>query len=108
MLPYLYEGTVFDQAANDVGTAGFYTCNGTSPRGFKIVQLHHRPDHGARRWTVDTPEGLEMVRHAVAHLHDPLIFTWLDVLAVFERHPELAEINAQVVHKSAFDTDKRL
>ena len=108
VLPYIYEGTVFDQAANDVGTAGFYTCNGTSPRGFKIVQLHHRPDHGARRWTVDTPEDLELVRQVFAHLPDPLHCSWLDVLAVFERHPELAQINAQVVHKTAFDTDKRL
>lgn len=107
VLPYLYEGTVFEQAANNVGTAGFYTCTGTSPRGFKIVQLHHQPDYGALRWTVDTPEDLELVRQVFAHLPDPLNFTWLDVLAVFERHPELAEINAQVVHKTAFDTDKR-
>jgi spore coat polysaccharide biosynthesis protein SpsF len=107
VLPYIYEGAVFDPQPAPAGTTGFYTLHGTSPRGFDLVQLHHSPGYGARRWTVDTPEDLELVRQVFAHLPDPLEFTWLDVLAVFEHHPELAAINAQVVHKTAFDTDKR-
>jgi spore coat polysaccharide biosynthesis protein SpsF len=108
VLPYLYEGVVFDPQPTPAGVEGFYTLHGNSPRGFKIAQLHHSPDYGALRWTVDTPADLELVRQVVAHLGEQPGFTWLDVLAVFERHPELAEINAQVVHKTAFDTDHRL
>ena len=108
VLPYLYEGVVFDPQPTLVGEQGYYILQGTSPRGFSITQLHHTPDHGALRWTVDTPADLELVRQVFTHLPDPLDLTWLDVLAIFEQHPELAEINAQIIHKTAFDTDQRL
>lgn len=108
VLPYLYEGVEFNSPRAPAASEGYYTLQGTTPRGFKIVQLHHTPDYGALRWTVDTPADLELVRQMFPHLPDPVDFTWRDVLAVFERHPELAEINAQVVHKTAFDIDQRI
>jgi spore coat polysaccharide biosynthesis protein SpsF len=105
VLPYLYEGVEFDPLPAPTGVEGFFTLQGATPRGFKIAQLHHTPDYGALRWTVDTPADLEMVRQVHTHLDNPLDFSWREVLAVFERYPELAEINAQVVHKTAFDID---
>ncbi len=107
VLPYLYEGVEFDPQPVPTGVAGYHILQGTTPRGFKIAQLHHTPDHGAMRWTVDTPADMELVQQVHTHLENPLDFTWRDVLAVFERHPELAEINAQIVHKTAFDIDQR-
>jgi spore coat polysaccharide biosynthesis protein SpsF len=107
VLPYLYEGVEFDPLPAPTGVEGFFTLQGATPRGFKIAQLHHTPYYGALRWTVDTPADLEMVRQVHTHLDNPLDFTWRDVLAAFERHPELAEINAQIVHKTAFDIDQR-
>lgn len=107
VLPYLYEGVEFDPQPRPIEGDGYYTLQGTTPRGFKIAQLHHAPDYGNLRWTVDTPADLALVRQVFANLDEPHDFTWQDVLAVFERHPELAEINAQVVHKTAFDIDGR-
>jgi spore coat polysaccharide biosynthesis protein SpsF len=107
VLPYLYEGVEFAPQPAPIDGEGYYTLQGTTPRGFKIAQLHHTPDYGALRWTVDTPADLELVRQVHTHLGNPLDFTWRDVLAVFERYPELTEINAQVVHKTAFDIDQR-
>jgi spore coat polysaccharide biosynthesis protein SpsF (cytidylyltransferase family) len=71
-----------------------------------LSQLHHTPDYGTHRWTVDTPADLELVRKIYDLLGPVTDFTWRDVLALFERQPELALINAEVVHKTAFDTDK--
>jgi spore coat polysaccharide biosynthesis protein SpsF len=105
VLPYLYEGVEFDPLPVPIDGEGYYTLRGTTPRGFKIAQLHYTPDYGALRWTVDTPADLELVRQVHTHLDNPLDFSWREVLAVFERYPELAEINAQVVHKTAFDID---
>lgn len=108
VLPYVYEGVVFDPQPTPLGSEGFYTLHGHSLHGYKIAQVHHTPDYGALRWTVDTPADLELVRQVFTHLVDPLNFTWEDVLSIFERHPELAEINAQVAHKTAFDSENRL
>jgi spore coat polysaccharide biosynthesis protein SpsF len=107
VLPYIYEGVEFHPQRLPADGEGYYTLQGNTPRGFKIAQLHHTPNHGALRWTVDTPEDLELVRRVLQHLPDPLDFNWQDVLGVFERYPELAAINAQITHKTAFDTDQR-
>ncbi len=93
VLPFIYEG--------------FTPETGLSTRGFKIALLNHIPDYGSLRWTVDTPEDLALLRRIYAALEDKINFTWYDVLALMQKHPELNEINAQVVHKSMTDTDHR-
>ena len=108
VLPYLYEGVTFDPRPTPIESEGFYTLHGINPHGYKIAQLHHTPNYGSQRWTVDTPADLELVRQVFAYLDDPLDFTWRDVLSVFEQHPHLADINAQIQHKTAFDTENRL
>jgi spore coat polysaccharide biosynthesis protein SpsF len=76
------------------------------PERFNMLHITHSPDFGHMRWTIDTPEDLELLRQIVSHFPDDT-FSWLDVLALFEKHPELAAINAGVQHKSATDVDPR-
>jgi spore coat polysaccharide biosynthesis protein SpsF len=72
---------------------------------FKVLHVQHEEDYGSLRWTVDTPEDLEVVRKMYSALGDREDFSWLDVLDVFRAHPEWAEINARVQHKSFVDIE---
>lgn len=99
VMPFIYEGVELKKKAS--------LATGISPRGFKIALLHHRPNYGSLRWTVDTPEDLEFMRRVFEYLQDKNDFTWYDLLAVVQKHPELAEINAQVRHKTMTDVDDR-
>lgn len=75
---------------------------------FKVAILNYKEDYGAfGRWTVDTPQDLELVRQVYARLAGKPDFTWLDVLAILKREPELGRINAQVEHNSMYDVDRR-
>lgn len=74
---------------------------------FKIIRVDYEQDYGDRRWTVDTPEDLELVRQIFDRLEDKKNFTWLDVLAIIAAEPELALINGQIQHKTFLDVDER-
>lgn len=74
---------------------------------FKALLVNTQPDYGHLRWTVDTPEDLEFLRALVAKLGGRDDFTWQDVLAVVQAHPELSEINSQVRHKKFDEVDRR-
>ncbi len=80
---------------------------GTSPRGFRVALLHYKRDLGHLRWTVDTAEDLSFVRQVISHLDHADSFTWLDVLALLQREPELMRINIAVQHKTHLDVDNR-
>jgi spore coat polysaccharide biosynthesis protein SpsF len=75
---------------------------------FKVVVADLDQDLSHLRWTVDTPEDLELLRAVVTRYEHPLEVTWREVLALFEREPELARINAAVRHKSGLDFDARM
>jgi spore coat polysaccharide biosynthesis protein SpsF len=75
--------------------------------GFKIMIFDHEEDLGWMRWTVDTPADLEFIRQVMDHLDCAIDFGWLDVLKVVNNHPELLEINADIVHKTYRDFDSR-
>lgn len=74
---------------------------------FRVRILQHEPDLGALRWTVDTSQDLELVREIYARFDGRDDFSWQEVLELFGREPELAAINASVVHKSVGDVDQR-
>lgn len=74
---------------------------------FNTLHLTHDPDYGHYRWTVDTPEDLELVRRIAAHFEGRDDFSWQEILALYERHPELAQINAGVRHKTYREVDDR-
>ena len=96
VMPYLYEGV-------DLKASSDRLSEGVSQRGFKIAQLHHDPDYGHMRWTVDTPEDLEFMRLVYSRFNGRDDFTWQDVLHLIQKEPELAAINSTVRHKTLYD-----
>jgi spore coat polysaccharide biosynthesis protein SpsF len=69
------------------------------PGRFKVLRVDHDPDYGALRWTVDTPADLEFIRQVYARFNGRTDFTWLEMLDLMQREPELAQINAGVGQK---------
>jgi spore coat polysaccharide biosynthesis protein SpsF len=65
---------------------------------FRVAQLNYSRDLSRLRWTVDTPPDLELARAIFARFPDREDFSWLEVLDVVEHEPELARLNAGVVH----------
>jgi spore coat polysaccharide biosynthesis protein SpsF len=100
VMPFIYEGVLPSSLNPQLAT-------GLSVRGFKIALMHHQPDYGSQRWTVDTPEDLEFMHRLFDHIKDKNDFTWYDVLAIVQKHPEIAAINAQVRHKTMKEVDER-
>lgn len=74
---------------------------------FKVFVLNNAVDYGSLRWTLDTAEDLELVRVVFARFAPRTDFAWKEVLALFQREPELAAINSGVVHKTYLDVDER-
>ena len=74
---------------------------------FRIRVIEYEKDLGEMRWTVDTPEDLELVRQVYRNFGGRDDFSWLEVLRLFEERPELAKINAGVEHKTRYDVDQR-
>lgn len=74
------------------------------PELFNTLHIRHSPDTGHLRWTLDTPEDLTFLRAVVAHFPDDS-FSWRDVLALVEAHPELGALNAGVRHKDYREVD---
>ena len=58
------------------------------PGRFKVKVVEHEPDYGHLRWTVDTPEDLELLRMVVERLGRRMDISWLEVLDLFVREPE--------------------
>lgn len=78
-----------------------------NPQRFRLLLVNHPEDFGALRWTVDTAEDLEALRQIVSRFPGRDDFTWLEILELYQRAPELAQINAQVQHNDYLQTDER-
>jgi spore coat polysaccharide biosynthesis protein SpsF len=74
---------------------------------FRVLVLNAEQDYGALRWTVDTPEDLELLRRIYAHFGGRDDFSWLEVLALVEKDPSLVEMNAGVRPKIWREVDSR-
>ena len=74
---------------------------------FQILLVNHDPDYGHLRWTVDTAQDLELIREVYDRFERQDDFSWLEVLELFKREPELAKINQGVIHQDYRDVDKR-
>jgi spore coat polysaccharide biosynthesis protein SpsF len=70
------------------------------PEIFRLASLSGDVDHSQYRWTLDTPEDLELLRAIYSRFDNRDDFRWQDVVALMEREPELAELNSQVLQKS--------
>jgi len=77
------------------------------PNPFRVLRVDHTPDYGKLRWTVDTPQDLQLIRHIFACFNNQEYFSWKDVLQLLQKNPDLALINANTQHKSATDIDQR-
>lgn len=68
------------------------------PELFKLEDLVNDKDYSWMRWTVDTPEDMAFARKIYEAIgHDR--FTWREVIALLEKHPEWLEINSHIVQK---------
>lgn len=74
---------------------------------FRTRIVEYEQNLGELRWTIDTPEDLELVRQIYKHFGGRDDFSWLEVLRLFEERPDLAKINAEVGHKTRYDVDQR-
>lgn len=74
---------------------------------FRVVVADLEADYSHLRWTVDTAADLALLREVVQRFPGRDDFSWREVLALFEREPHLAQINAGVRHKSGLDVDGR-
>jgi spore coat polysaccharide biosynthesis protein SpsF len=77
------------------------------PDRFRILLVNYEVDYGALRWTVDTPEDLDLLQRIYAKFDGHDDFSWLEILELIERHPELGEINTQVTAKDYRAVDAR-
>ncbi|PWH15611.1 MAG: acylneuraminate cytidylyltransferase [Anaerolineae bacterium] len=105
VMPYLYE----EERSVHVSTLQLPPLIPAVPPGFfRVLRVDHDPDYGFYRWTVDTAEDLQFVRQVYAHFDNQDNFSWLEVLDLVGRYPELAKINAAVSHKSVHEIDERM
>jgi spore coat polysaccharide biosynthesis protein SpsF len=74
---------------------------------FRILLVNHEPDYGSFRWAVDTLEDLELVRRIYSFFENQDDFSWKDVLALLDRQPDLAGINANIRQKVYDEVDSR-
>lgn len=114
VMPYLYEEARsvrwrarLEAGIQDMPVPAFID---DAPQGhFRVLQLDYSLDYGSLRWTVDTPQDLELVRQVYAHMSGRVdSFTWLEVLELFHREPSLAQINAGIRHKTYQEVDERI
>lgn len=75
---------------------------------FRTVVIDYKLDYGHYRWTVDTQEDLDLARQIYEYFDGMDDFSWLDVIDLYDRHPGLSFINADVKHKSVNEVDDRL
>lgn len=69
------------------------------PELFRIHCVTSDIDYSSMRWTVDTPEDLDFVRHIYNHFgHDD--FSWYEVLDLLGQNPSWLEINLHVEQKT--------
>jgi spore coat polysaccharide biosynthesis protein SpsF len=70
-----------------------------NPEKFRIREVNNERDLSVMRWTVDTPEDFDFVNRIYQHFNENW-FSWIDILDLLQKHPELLEINNRIVQKT--------
>ncbi|MCH2200471.1 MAG: glycosyltransferase family protein [Fuerstiella sp.] len=70
-----------------------------NPDQFRILRVTNATDESCHRWTVDTPEDLELLRLICGHLGDS-DFRWLDVVELCKRNPHWSQLNAHIQQRA--------
>ncbi len=66
---------------------------------FRFVAVPGELDYSSYRWTLDTPEDLELIRAIYSYFNDRADFGWREVLALMEQSPDLANLNAHITQR---------
>jgi spore coat polysaccharide biosynthesis protein SpsF len=70
------------------------------PDLFRAHSVTGSEDYTRFRWTLDTPEDLELIRAIYSRFDNRDDFGWREVVSLMEEHPELTEINSHVIQKA--------
>jgi spore coat polysaccharide biosynthesis protein SpsF len=70
------------------------------PAEFKLLSVTSEGDYSGHRWTVDTPEDLELVRAIYARVTDKTTFRSPEVFELLDREPELMDLNRSIAQKA--------
>lgn len=73
-----------------------------NPRLFRIAQIRHDKDLSALRWTVDHEADLRFAREVYARLYKGGVFYMEEVLALLEKEPALARLNAGIARNEGY------
>jgi len=71
-----------------------------NPGSFKVISIAGEADHSNYRWTLDTPEDLELLRAVYRHFGNRDSIRWTEALTLMEAQPELAALNCHVRQKA--------
>lgn len=74
---------------------------------FKMVLVDYKPDLGNLRFTVDTPQDLQLANEIYAAFGNRDDFSLQELLEENEKHPEWQQGVAEIKHKNLYDTDQR-
>jgi spore coat polysaccharide biosynthesis protein SpsF (cytidylyltransferase family) len=70
------------------------------PELFRMNEVRNSEDLSGLRWTVDCDEDMSLIREIYKRLYDGKnIFFMQDVLALYKKYPELADINKDIKQK---------
>ncbi len=73
------------------------------PDRFRVLNFKHDRDLSHLRWTVDYPQDLAFARAVYERLYRPgQVFLMDDILALLEREPELARLNAGIARNEGY------
>lgn len=70
------------------------------PEQFRLVMFTHTADYSRYRWTLDTQEDFIFIQEVYRHLYvkNPS-FTWLEVIQLMQKDPDLVKINEHIHQK---------
>ena len=64
---------------------------------FRVLNIAHTEDCSNKRWTVDEPEDLEVIKNVFEHFAPRRNFSWLEVLELEQQHPEFFTANQHLI-----------
>jgi spore coat polysaccharide biosynthesis protein SpsF len=74
-----------------------------NPGEFKLHGIENDVDYSQHRWTVDTPEDLQLLQAIYARFGGRDDFGWREVLELVKSDPSLADINRHVAQKAVHE-----
>ncbi len=70
-----------------------------NPQRFQILRITAKGIYSGHRWTLDTAEDYRFLKAVYERMPDPNDFSWIQVLGLLEREPELVELNQHILQK---------